>query len=505
MILRPVILPPQSRFPEQALPEMVRRAVWATHQKIQSPLSMVATLSIGVMSEAVQGVAGVQIPDGPYCPLSCWPLVIAETGMGKTPSMNMLRHPIPVWEAAQQAQYQKAMEGYKAEHRAWELELAEYEQAVRKAARKGLDTLASKKRLAEHMALEPKPPRKITLTYQDATPEAFCQGLCDNWPNASLVNDEAASCFNGHMGQAMAMLNQRWEFQPLSIERVSRDKPLYVQDPRVTLNWATQPGPFWRYMARRGQEARELGTLARFLCCQPDNNQGLRHVGPVEIGPQEMHGFHDRVTACLQASIGEDGEPLAEKLVLTFSQEAATRYHQIRAEMEGALRPGGCLENVKDYAAKAPRHLARLAGLFEYFETGNTIISLEILERAHTVLAWFINEYIRLFVPAPAIPQEQLDADRLYPWLQQFAQKRNNRCLIKNDVRKHVLNELREKERLERALMVLHLRGWIFHGILEKVCFIDTMPSLGCDPAALNAAMHTYRSLRAKRPSAGTL
>jgi len=498
MTLSPTILPPQRWFPVMDLPEKLQRAALATQQKIQSPLSMVITLAIGVMSEAVQGVAGVQIPHGPYCQLSNWVLVNAETGMGKTPSLEMLREPITAFERVQHSLYSVAMANYSAEHLGWDLEMVEYERAVRQDARKGVDTSASKKRLALHMALEPKLPRCCVLTYQDATPEAFCQGLCDNWPNAGLVSDEAASYLNGPMGRAMPMLNQRWESQPLSIERVSRDKPVFVQDPRVTLIWATQPGPFLRFMERRGQEARELGTLARFLPCQPDNNQGMRNVQPVETDQQAMAGFYDRVTTCLQASIDENGEPLSEKKVITFSPQAEARYHLFRSNIENALQPGGSLVNVKDFAAKAPRHLARLAGVFEFFETGNTVISLNMLERALVVMEWYIWEYVRIFTPPLAIPQEQLDADRLLPWLQQFTYKRHNRYLVLNDVRKHVLNELRDKERLERALSVLQQRGLIGRYIMGKIAYIDMAPLYMYDPAALSLALQAYRSARAK-------
>ncbi|QEL56509.1 YfjI family protein [Chromobacterium paludis] len=491
-------LPRQSYFPMLTLPKKLQSAVCATQALIQAPDSMVATLGIAVMSEALQGLGSVQIPNGPLCPLSNWVLIIADTGVGKTPSLNMMRKPLVEFENARHRQYEQAMADFQAEHRAWDLERAEYEQALRKVVRKGGDMHACKQRLTQHMAEEPKRPRKTMLTYQDATPEAFCQGLCDHWPNASLVNDEAASYFNGHMGQAMAMLNQRWEIQSLSIERVSRDKPMFVQDPRVALILAIQPGPFERYMERSGQEARELGAMSRFLVCRPDNNQGDRYVGPIEIDPQELSGFHDRVTQCLQDSITADGEPLLEKRVLTFSPEAARRYHQIREQIEVAMRPGQSLANVKDCAAKTPRHLARLAGVFEYFESGHTIISLDMLERAYAVMTWYINEYIRVFVPPPEYPQEQQDADRLQPWLHQFAQKRCNRYLVKNDIRKHVLSELRDKARLERALGVLRQRGWIKEWLVGKIGLIDMMPNLYGDPVALNMALNTYRTSRCK-------
>ncbi|MEW4336454.1 YfjI family protein [Chromobacterium vaccinii] len=488
---------PQSQFPHHALPSLLYRIVWAIAQMTQAPLSMVATFAIAVASEAIQGLVGVQIPKGPYCLLSNWVLVFAPTGLGKTPVLRLLRKPITAFEATLHAKYQEEMELYRTKLRTWELEKSEYEQAIRRAARKSLDTETCKERLAAHMTVKPKEPRNVQLTYSDVTPQALVRGLV-GWPNASLVSDEASIFFNGHMANGLAMLNQLWEQQALSIERSTMGQPIFVQNPRVMLIWAAQPSAFARYLERRGPEARELGTMARFLPCQPDCNQGMRNVTPVEVDQKELTDFYDRVTECLHASIGEDGEPLEEQLTVTFCPEAEARYHLFRANIEKALPPGGCLQNMKDYAAKAPRHLARLAGMFEFFETGNALISLDSLERAITVMNWYIWEYGRIFTPQPAIPQEQQDADRLQPWLQQFAQKRGNRYLIKNDVRKHVLSELRDKTRLDRSLGVLMQRGWITQWPAGKVGMIDTMPHTIHDQFAMSAALQTYRSSRTK-------
>jgi hypothetical protein len=497
MKLRPKVLLPQAPFPVNALYEKCYRAVFATQRKIQSPLSMVATLAIGVMSEAVQGLVSVQIPNGPLCPVSNWVWLNAETGMGKTPTLDMLRQANTEFEMEMSRCYQESWDIYKVAHRAWKLELKEYEQAIRRAARHVKDMGASREKLADHMANEPKPPRKFTLTYKDATPEAFSQGLGD-WPNSSLINDEAASCLNGPMGLAMAMLNQRWELQSMSIKRASWDKPIFVEDPRVMLILAIQPVPFQRYMERRGEDARELGSLARFLWCMPDNNQGWRDVRPVDVNPREMEGFYQRVKECLDASVDEHGEPLLEKKVITFSPEAAERYHSYRAGIERDLQPGGSLQSVKDYAAKATRHLARIAAVMEFFESGTTTISLDTLERAHALLAWYVNEFIRIFSSPPPIPQEQRDADLLYPWLHQWAQRRGNRYLMKGDIRKNVLNELRDTVRLERAYGVLQQRGFITQIVVGKLGGIDMAPGNFFDQAALEMAIHTHRSRRIK-------
>lgn len=481
-------------YPFHMFPPKIGQSLHSVQVQAQSPFALVGTMAIGVMSEAVQGLADVQIPQGPRCPTSTWVLAVVDSGGGKTPTMNLLRNrSVQAFETSQYQAYEAQLEQYEINHLAWKLELDERSNELRKSVRKKEDASELKQRLAKHMLAKPKKPRRIKLSYPDATVEALLYGMAESWPNVALPSDEASLFFNGHMADGLASLNQCWDGQPISIDRRSLDEPITVDAPRVTLNLGIQPALLEKYFKRRGNEGRDLGTLPRMLICCPESNQGFRNVTPAEVDPQYLDAFHKRMQALLTQSIDEKGEPIAQKRVIEFSPEAATRFHKLRGEIEWELRPGGYLESVRDYAAKASRHVAKLAAIFELFENDSDVISLDMLERAISFIDWYIKEYQRVFTVPPEMPQEVQDADMLYPWLCQFVNRRCNRYLMKNDIRKHAPNCLRSKQRLEQALLMLAQRGQIALWQLGKTCYIDMSPQLPYDPTSLQTALNNYR------------
>lgn len=493
---------PMPLYPLHMFPPKLWQALNLVQMQIQSSPAMVGTMAIGVMSEAVQGLADVQIPQGPLCTLSTWVLAIADSGGGKTPTMNMLRiRSVVAFEAGKYQAYAAQLEQYEIDHLAWKLELDELSNALRKAVRKKQDTSELKLHLATHMLAKPKKPRRIKLSCPDPTVEALLHGMAKFWPNVALPIDEASLFFNGHMADGLASLNQCWDGQSLSIDRRSLDEPITVDAPRVTLNLGIQPDLLGKYFKRRGNEGRSLGALPRMLICCPENNQGFRNVTPIALDLQHLDAFHQRVQALLAQSIAEDGEPIAQKRVIEFSPEAATRFHELRGQIECDIRPGGWLEPVSDYAAKAARHVAKLAATFELFENDNGVISLDMLERAISLIHWYVAEYRRLFTSPPEMPQEVKDADTLYPWLCQFATRRCNRYLMKNDVLKHAPNCMRSKPRLEQVLQVLWQRGQVGLWQLGKVGYIDLSPLQPYDPTSLQTALNSYRAKRSQTPS----
>lgn len=484
-------------FPFNEFPPGIWQALDVVQRQIQSSPALVGTMAIGVMAEAVQGVADVQIPQGPRCPTSTWVLGVVDSGGGKTPTLNMLRRPsVQAWEAQRYQEHVTLLEQFEIDHQAWRLELDELSNDLRKAVRKKLELSEPKQRLAAHMLVKPKKPRRIKLSYSDSTVEALLHGMAESWPNVTLPVDEAAMFFNGHMADGLPSLNQCWDGQSLSIDRRSQDEPTLVDEPRATLILGVQTALLEKYFKRRGSEGRDLGTMARMLVCCPPNNQGYRNVAPIELDLRPLDAFHRRVQALLTQSVGKAGEPISQKRLVEFSPEAAARFHDLRRQIEWEVRPFERLANVRDYAAKATRHIAKLAAIFEIFENDSDVIGLEILNRAISFIDWYVKEYQRLFTLPPETPQEELDADTLYPWLCQFANRRGNRYLVRNDIRKHAPNSVRSKERLEQALQVLNRRGLVGLWQLGRICYVDMSPQLVYDQTALNMALGSYRSRR---------
>lgn len=483
-------------YPHEQFPIGIWKALAFVQNAVQSPPALVATMAIGVMSEAVQGVADVQLPNGPRCPTSTWVLGVVDSGGGKTPTLNMLRRGVLEWEAQRYQEHVVKLEQYEIDHQAWKLELEELSCDLRTAVRKKQDTREARQCLDAHMRAKPKKPRRLKVTYSDATVEALLHGMAEFWPNVALAIDEASIFFNGRMQDGLAQLNQTWDGQSISIDRRGQDEPTLIERPRATLILGIQSAQLQKYFRRRGTEGRDLGSMARMLVCSPPDYQGFRNVAPMELDQQPLDAFHQRVQELLTQSIGEDGEPIVQKRLVEFSTEAAERFHNLREQIEWNIRPFGCMANVRDYAAKATRHVAKLAAIFEVFENDSDVIGLEMLERAINIIEWHIKEYQRLFALPAEVPQCEQDADALYPWLWQFFIRRGNRYLMRNDIRKHAPNSIRSKERLEQALQVLCQRGLVGLWHLGRINIVDMQPGLGYDSAALSVAIACYRHRR---------
>lgn len=485
---------PQRPFPVDALPEKIRNAVIATQQFTQSAMAMVATQGIAVAGEAVQGSIVVMLPGDKPCLPTVNTLTLATTGDGKTPTGNMLRKGVTEFEADKRKEYKNAKQQYRIDHDAWHLEHSALRSAVRKAVKAQQGIEEAKEALAGHVAKEPQKPVEIRLTYNNVTVEALTAGLQKHWPNASLTSDEASHFLKGNVASNFAVLNQLWEPQPLSVDRRSDPEPIYVDDPRVSLNWSTQPHKFDDFMATRGEDARLLGTLARFLLCRVESPQGERDFENNCTDLSMMEPFYQRTKECLQASVGPDGRALSEKIVMTYSPEAAECHEQSRVNLEHGMKPGGWLVDVKDYAAKVPRHLARLASVFEKFETGRDVISLDMLRRAKEVMDWYIDEYIRLMVPLPEIPQLVRDVNVLDDTLYRLFQTTLSRYVLKKELFKCLPAGFRNHLRFEQALQALcRARGIVFSWY-GRHQIIDLFPSMPIDEQALDWVINHRRT-----------
>ena len=478
------------------LPPKLCQAALSIQHRLQVHPELVLVLLLGVLAEIVQSVANVLIPMGPLNPLSLWVLLVADSGEGKTPTLNLLRKAVTDFEKEQYVRYQKELNDYTIQYKLWKEVHKELSSQLRKAVRNGEDLKGPENALVEHMKSEPRSPRRVQLTYSDTTIEAFLQGLCEKWPNAAMVSDEASSYLKGSIASALPLLNQRWESGPLNIERSSNDTSMHAGDPRVVLIWAMQTGPLKTFMEQKGQDARDLGTLSRFIISRPPSLQGYRNTNIREDDPRHLDWFYQRCKGLLEISINEEGLPREEKQTITFSPEAAEHYAQLRGKIEEQLRPGDWLEHAKDYAAKASRQIARLAAIFEFFENGSLIISINSLKTATTLMEQYTRSYINIICPVAAVPQEIQDADKLYPWLHQRALNYNNRYIVRNDVQKNCPRPIRnDVNRLDAALRALQQQGRIAIWQYD-VLVIDMLPLQQPDSVSLTAAITLHRSKR---------
>lgn len=490
---QPSILP--LIYPENSWPLLVNNAIHSVQLQTQSPLPYIATIAMSVIAETVQGLAYVQIPSGPICSLSVSVLAILDSGGGKSPVLKMLRKPVVDFEAEMQEIYKEKMQVYRTSEKIWKITDDEYAKALRRAITKGEDVVTVEERIVAHQKVKPEKPPYPVLTYANPTIEALVHGLAKNWPNAAVVSDEASGLINGRLAQGLALLNQLMDGARVSVERKGEPDPIIVPEPRLTCVLALQPGQLEKYFNRTGEDARDIGFLARTLICKPFVMPGSRNVSPVEPDPQFLDQFHDRVKALLKQSVGQDGLPITKKRAVVFCPEAAEAYVNLRQQIETGLMVGGYFANIKDFAEKAARHVAKLAAMLEIFVNDSYVIRTDMLWCAMSLINWHAEEFKRIFAKPDELAQPFQDANTLLPWLHHFMRGRTNRYLMKNDVLKHAPSSLRSKARLESALQVLVNQGQLGWNVLlqGKMHFLDLFPALPFDMYALQIAVEHYR------------
>ena len=131
-----------------------------------------------------------------------------------------------------------------------------------------------------------------------------------------------------------------------------------------------------------------------------------------------------------------DDDGVLSPAMLTLTPDAKAAWVTFHDAIEGELRNGGELYDVRDVASKTADNAARLAALFQVFEHDMVgAVELEAFEGASRIAAWHLNESRRFFGEL-ALPAELADAARLDSWLIEYCRRertsRSRRCKFSN-------------------------------------------------------------------------
>lgn len=134
------------------------------------------------------------------------------------------------------------------------------------------------------------------------------------------------------------------------------------------------------------------------------------------------------------------------------------------------MQPGKHFSNARDHASKLAENIARVAAILHHFEGFSGDISLDTLRAAAQLCELSSEHFMQVFVPPP---QELVDAKVLDEWLTYRCRKQNELCIQRNVILQFGPNALREKNRLNQALMVLSDEGRIGLGQIGKTVVVN--------------------------------
>jgi len=247
------------------------------------------------------------------------------------------------------------------------------------------------------------------LIYTDTTPEALMQGLHENGKSAALVHDEFGLFAQGHMGRQLPFLNTLWSGDDFFVDRKKTDC-FVLKGASLTCFLQAQPGVWFKFLDEKGEEARNNGFLSRALICYPNSTQGTRFENTIsQPATSNLTWFYDRCRRSLEKENAQ---------VFRFSPETQLRYIEIKNWFENQINTGYIYHAARDFASKAPEHLARICAVMQAFlgEDQDEITS-EVFDCALGLVNYYGNQFLKHITEIRNHLQIDVDLLELSSWI----------------------------------------------------------------------------------------
>lgn len=449
-------------FPITVLPEFFQQVAQRIHAETQSPIPLICSTMLSVMSMSVQDLYDVAPKHNMKSLLTLYLIVLAESGERKSTVYKLLMQSIFDIEYIWEMEYQKELLTYQAELPIWEIKINALRKKLQQEVKNGTDTESSSSELKKCELQRPQEPVRKRFIINDTSKAALKKELGNGWQSLVLLSDEAGSILAGELLSDPALYNSLWSGSSIDVDRANYGS-FKIEDARLGCLLMVQPKLFDTFLDQKGELARSSGFFARTLFCKPFSTIGSRLSTNEELlinnsNPEALSNFNTKVKKFIELSIERRNANEPRKCI-TFSPEAQARWYTEfdRVEYQSGLY--GPLKEYSDYTSKHAEQVARIAGILEIFSTGNDVVSDYTMYAAIQIANWYLDSFIYL-MSSKNIPDEVLHVDLLNNWLIQNAYKAGGH-IPKNIILKYGPNPIRNKSALDNALSILERKGVI--------------------------------------------
>jgi hypothetical protein len=410
-------LPPATRFPIDALGELLGNAARGIHDVIQAPLAMCAQSVLGASALTVQAHADVELPTQQVRPVSLYLLSVAATGERKTAVDEEALRPIRRHERA-------LAQTYDAQMPYWQNRLDVWKQAREKILKdRSIEDDEKRVRLA---ALGPEPARPLepVVLCGDPTVEGLIKLLARGQPSMGLFSAEGGQFVGGHGMSAdhrlktAAAFSELWDARPIKRIRAG-DEILVLRGRRVSAHLMMQPNVSALLLA--DAMLAEQGLLSRLLIAAPESLTGTRFArDPLPASDMAIKTYEDRLVAIFDEPLplapGKTNELEPRAVVLTGA--ARKEWFAFADATERRMAPGGDYESIRGLGNKLAEQAARIAGVLALVDDVQVSeIDKSQLEAGIALAEYYAAEALRLHAAGMDDP-DLLLAERLLTWLQ---------------------------------------------------------------------------------------
>lgn len=405
-------------FKEKSLLES---AVIEASHKLQVSKQMALNCALGAISTACQGRTQVKQPTGNIVNTNLMLLTIAESGERKTTVEKQFFKSIRKLQAEENEDYYHNSIVFRRDQAIWFSKVSTATHELEDVTEefnddpKNEELKAERNRILEELKYlednEPLPKVSARVIYDDTTPQALVRMMHSYYRHACLLSSEANGIFNGRAFQDLHLLNSLWDGMDIHVDRTTQSS-FVLSNARLTLALMTQMQVIETFLNKRGEEARGLGFLARFLVVRPPHLAGKRNAQIPLENLESIEAFNQRTLECLKADIehqnkGKTQEVRDEKIILTFTAKAKQAWHCYAQAIEDAQQTGEVYEFYRDHASKLMDNITRIAGLVHYFhhfnEPENTAIDQDTLDYAYQLGMRYSKHFLMYIAGEPAL------------------------------------------------------------------------------------------------------
>lgn len=410
-------MPPSERYPAEALGPILGRAAMAIASKVQVPEAIAAQSVLAAASLVAQAHADVLLPYGQTRPLSLYLVTVAGSGDRKSTADNEALWPVRKRERALRGECDRDWQEWSVVHSAWSAEKRKIE------SDRKLD-FDSRKALLAALGWEPVRPLHPFLTAPDPTVEGLVKAWVHSPAALGIFTAEGGQFVGGH-GMSLdhrlktaATFSEIWDGRPIKRIR-AMDGVTMLPGRRLSMHLMVQPDAAAQFLA--DPLLRDQGFLSRLLVAAPETVVGTRLYR--ETKPEDeaaIKAYGARLLSIMEApwplAAGQQNE--LEPRVLTMSERAEAAWRAFHDHVETQCAPGEGLVPIRDFAAKAAEHAARIAGVLTVVDDINAgEIDIDAITNALTLADWYVSEALRLYQAARTDPR-LLRAQQLLEWMQ---------------------------------------------------------------------------------------
>lgn len=445
-------------WPRTVFPPVMQEFSEALASSLELPREAGAMLTLAAVAAAAQRTYEVKIKSDYRQPLGLWTAVVLPPASRKTAAQGAATRPLMLWQTEQRAALEPVIERTQSERKTL---VGRAENLRAKAAKANSEALAGIMQdieAAEHdVPAVPTLPRVVT---DDVTVEHLAALMQENGESIAVMSDESGvfgilgGRYSKNGGPNLDLWLKSHEGAPVVVDRVSRAS-VYLAYPSLTVALCLQPDVL--ASLRNTHEFRGRGLLGRFLWAVPACNVGMRSLS----GPSMPRAVEDAYCSTIRAILSHERTPEAQRRTLTLSDDGRNLWHAFGLRLESAMRDGGELEHVWDWAGKLAAAVARVASVMHVCrhadgEPWARPVSTEDVRNAIRIGEVLVRHALLAFDAMQADPALE-NARMILSWIHHDAIS----TFTRRDVQSKFKARFPRADAIDPALDVLHERGFI--------------------------------------------